>query len=312
MSNNNEKHDLSWFLENVSNGLQNEYDRIQTRILQDPGTAGDQGEENWAEILRKWLPSYFTVITKGRILFENGEASPQIDILILSPEYPPILNPTKLYIASGVIAAFECKITLRSEHFEKLFENSAYMKSRYNNYKKNPMSEIKSGLLYGLLAHSHEWKKKNSNPNKNMSDNLVKYASLEKKIKLLPDIVCVNDLSSSSLNILISKDYDIKKKTYSNSIYISANYQCQNYFNAKSPYFKPISSFLVTLLHQISLSYNNLAPIAQYFSYTNIHGQASSGINFTKILITDLSKDFENEIINSNQDSWRKFNLITL
>jgi len=32
--------------------IEEEYNRIRKRAYEDPGTAGDQGEENWAELLR--------------------------------------------------------------------------------------------------------------------------------------------------------------------------------------------------------------------------------------------------------------------
>lgn len=51
--------------------MESEYYRIQKRTREDPGTAGDQGEENWAELLRHWLPQGYHVRTKGRILSDK-------------------------------------------------------------------------------------------------------------------------------------------------------------------------------------------------------------------------------------------------
>lgn len=59
-----------------------EYARIQKRASEDPGTAGDQGEENWAELLRGWLPRTYEVVTKGRIISQDGHTSPQVDVLV--------------------------------------------------------------------------------------------------------------------------------------------------------------------------------------------------------------------------------------
>ena len=84
-----------------------------------PSTAGDQGEENWATLLRKWLPNYFHIVTKGRILTDSGYASPQVDILVLYPSYPKILLDKKLYLSGGVAAAFECKTTLKAADIKK-------------------------------------------------------------------------------------------------------------------------------------------------------------------------------------------------
>jgi len=61
-------HDLYDFMRQMSAEMSAEYDRIQMRATEDPGTAGDQGEENWAELLRDWLPRTYEVVTKGRII----------------------------------------------------------------------------------------------------------------------------------------------------------------------------------------------------------------------------------------------------
>ena len=59
------------------------YESIYKRTVDDPGTAGDRGEENWADLFREWLPQYFHVVTKGQILNHDGHTSPQIDVLVL-------------------------------------------------------------------------------------------------------------------------------------------------------------------------------------------------------------------------------------
>ncbi len=66
--------------------------------IEDPGTAGDEGEENWADLLRDWLPQNYHIVTKGRILARNNEAGPQLDILVLKPDYPSKLLNKKHYL----------------------------------------------------------------------------------------------------------------------------------------------------------------------------------------------------------------------
>ena len=59
-------HDLEDFMKQVTSEMESEYQRIRSRALEDPGTAGDQGEENWAELLRDWLlPTYKPESTEG-------------------------------------------------------------------------------------------------------------------------------------------------------------------------------------------------------------------------------------------------------
>jgi hypothetical protein len=122
-------HDLADFMQAVTEDIGREYERIQKRVGEDPGTAGDQGEENWASVLRNWLPQTYHVVTKGRILSFDGVAGPQIDILVLRPVYPRHLMDKKLYLAGGVAAAFECKLTLKPEHIKKAVENALSISS---------------------------------------------------------------------------------------------------------------------------------------------------------------------------------------
>ncbi|MFI8802678.1 DUF6602 domain-containing protein [Micromonospora chalcea] len=67
-------------------------------------------------MLREWLPASYHVRTKGRILAHDGAASRQVDVVVLRPGYPSKLLDKKLYVASGVAAAFECKLTLTASH----------------------------------------------------------------------------------------------------------------------------------------------------------------------------------------------------
>src|SRR5262249_55002567 len=142
---------------------------VQRRVKEDPGTAGDQGEENWASILKKWLAQEYCIVTKGRILGHKGETSPQIDLIVLHPGYPPGLRDKKLYPVGGVTAAFECKLTLRSEHVGETIENCAKIKRLTARRTGTPRLELNSPLLYGLLAHSHSWRAENSTPIENVS-----------------------------------------------------------------------------------------------------------------------------------------------
>lgn len=186
--------------------LQSEYGRIRARTLEDPGTAGDEGEEDWADLLRIWLPSTYHVVTKGRILTALGEASPQVDVLVLQPNYPRHLLNKKHYLSSGVLAAFECKNTLRRNGIQKAISNSkavADILDRERNtpgYALPPISpdkvyaELHKPLVYGLLAHSHSW-------SDDRAVNLISQSLVEMDLEVtrhpreIIDIVCVADLA---------------------------------------------------------------------------------------------------------------------
>ena len=92
----NKKHDLHDFMAQVTQDIAAEYERIQKRAAEDPGTAGDQGEENWAEVLRGWLPPKYTVVTKGRIISAEGQTSNHVVKLACetAQQSPPHLAPS--------------------------------------------------------------------------------------------------------------------------------------------------------------------------------------------------------------------------
>ena len=113
-------HELEVFLRQDQAEMEAEYRRIYKRTSEDPGTAGDEGEENWAALLREWLSGRYQVVTKGRIVFPDRSASAQVDVVVLRASYPPRLLSKKLYLSSGVVAAFECKNTLRARAGRRL------------------------------------------------------------------------------------------------------------------------------------------------------------------------------------------------
>ena len=190
-------HDLYEFMRQLSNEMAEEYDRIQMRATEDPGTAGDQGEENWAELLRGWLPRTYEVVTKGRIISQGGETSRQVDVLVLKGTYPKKLLTKKLYLAAGVAAAFECKTTLEAAHIEKAVQTCAEIKNLYPVREGTPYKELNAPIVYGLLAHSHSWKGPNSTPEANIEKKL-----LESDIRHVShprqgiDLLCVADLAA--------------------------------------------------------------------------------------------------------------------
>lgn len=193
----NKTHDLDDFMQAISRHMADEYARIQKRVKEDPGTAGDQGEENWASILREWLPKTYHVVTKGRIINASGEVSPQVDVLVLKPTYPPKLLDVKLYLAAGVAAAFECKITLRSKHIREAIDACIGVKSLYMPRVGSPYKELHAPIIYGLIAHSHEWSGDNEKAISTISALLMD--TITEKVshpRLEIDLICIANLTT--------------------------------------------------------------------------------------------------------------------
>ncbi len=193
----NMNHELHDFLQQTSDEMAAEYNRIQKRATKDPGTAGDQGEENWAELLQGWIPSTYKVVTKGRIISQDGRTSPQIDVLVLKDVYPKKLLNKKLYLAAGVAAAFECKTTLKASHIEEAVKTCALIKNLCPSRVGTPYQELHAPVIYGLLAHSHSWKGENSKPRENVTTRLLEsdQSHISHPRECL-DVLCVADLAT--------------------------------------------------------------------------------------------------------------------
>lgn len=143
-------HEVESYVRQATREIQDEYERISARSAEDPGTAGDEGEENWAKVLREWLPSSVHVVTKGRLLCADGSTSHQVDVLVLSENYPAGLLNKKMYLASEVLAVFECKLTLRKGHVIETVKRAAELKRLlYEQHGRD--------VMYGLVSHSHSW-----------------------------------------------------------------------------------------------------------------------------------------------------------
>ena len=98
-----ERHDFLRFMSTLRRSMADDYSRIALRAKEDPGTAGDSAEENWAEFLRGWLPACYPVVTKGRLLGHDGSAGPQVDIIVLDPQIThagSVMKSTTLLVVS--------------------------------------------------------------------------------------------------------------------------------------------------------------------------------------------------------------------
>lgn len=190
-------HELKQFVQQAGAEISAEYTRIRARAGSDPGTAGDEGEENWKALLSDWLPPGYHVRTKGTIITELGFRSPQVDVVVLSPSYPRKLLDKKTYLAGGIVAAFECKLTLRPEHVTEAAATAAAIRRQLFIRAGTPYRELFSPLIFGLLAHSHIWKAPQSDPIGNIDRALQKAdtAVVEHPREML-DVLCVADLGT--------------------------------------------------------------------------------------------------------------------
>jgi len=280
-------HDLYNFMRQISDEMSAEYNRIQMRATEDPGTAGDQGEENWAELLRDWLPRTYEVVTKGRIISQEGVTSPQIDVLVLNCTYPNKLLNKKLYLAAGVAAAFECKTTLKSSHIIKAMENCAKIKNLYPNRTGTPYKELHSPLVYGLIAHSHAWKGESSTPEENIEQKLHEADSLHvSHPRFQLDLLCVADLAawtSSTITFFGPRQMSNWSKmasSYGPNGSATSAYIGHRTHEQQVKHFTPIGVFISYLSQKLAWENTSLRDLADYYRIVNIAG---SGMGYMRM-----------------------------
>lgn len=275
MSNKNKEiHDLVDFVFMATEEMSHEYKSIQKKAIEDPGTAGDRGEESWAELFRNWLPPIYHVVTKGRILGLDGVLSPQVDVLILNSSYPRKLINKKIYLAGGVCAAFECKVTLRKHHIVEAVKNSVEIKEHLPMRIGSPFKELHSSIVFGLLAHSSCWKSKGANTVKVIDDslNLADSAFVHHPRNML-DIICVADVATwitkktpwyGPMGWQFYRDFINSSKSKGSpatSAYASSFSEIQGQTHS----FSPIGVLIANLLYRLAREDPNVRNIAEYF-----------------------------------------------
>lgn len=284
-------HELEDFLRQVESELSSEYGRIRKRAAEDPGTAGDEGEENWAAFLRAWLPDSYTVVTKGRILGVNGEASPQMDVLVLKPSYPPALRNKKVYLAGGVAAAFECKTTLKKHHLRDAVATAVRLQeiadpeATPSRGEANPFRELHSPIAYGLLAHSHSWASVESG-RALITDVLTESVWDSSHPREVLDLTCVADLGFWRVTKWPYRgpalgggwwDNDGNRETYPHG-YASCGFMgplppSDPFSQATRDFAEiPVAQLCVYLTTRLAREDSSMRPIAEYFRKVGMQG----------------------------------------
>jgi hypothetical protein len=294
-------HDLHRYMSQLTSELADEYERIRAKTQDDPGTAGDEGEENWAGLLRRWLPAAYHVVTKGRLLAHDGSASRQVDLIVLRPSYPPVLRDKKHYLLGGVAAAFECKTTLRSEHLAAAAERCKEIKQlpTGNTLEGSPWKELRGGVVYGLLAHSHEWKRDASTPSTNITDALHRdLVRVVEHPREMLDVVCIADLATWHSSVMTALPHMFgstwaavrDRNGYPDDGGVAGLFIEQAPLGeAPEPLPAPVGVALATFYERLAQVDACLRPIADYVRMANLYG---SGAGTGRVWpLTVLSED---------------------
>ena len=306
-------HDLYDFMQQLSDEMAAEYNRIRKRTTEDPGTAGDQGEENWAELLRGWLPSTYKVVTKGRIISQDGRTSPQVDVLVLKSVYPEKLLNKKLYLAAGVAAAFECKTTLKAEHIEKSMKTCVEIKNLYPTRVGTSYRELHAPIVYGLLAHSHSWNRPKSKPEDNITGSLFKSDRLHvPHPRLGLDLLCVADLTTWTLfkaaPIRIPGFKWLQPSVIQNKLVLTSYFKHVPFPNESVEHFTPIGAFISHLLQLLAWEDPTLRDLADYYWRTKIRGTGDGFIHMWDSSVYSVDVRQRVETSDQHNEAWDEWN----
>lgn len=277
------EHELTRWLRQDEAEMQSEYLRIRDATPEDPGTAGDEGEEVWAGLLRQWLPEAYSIVTKGRLLSADGKRGPQVDVIVLRPGYPTRLMTKKVYLLGGVAAAFECKNTLKTRHLSGVFERAARMDDLAERVLPTPVGEMLSSVPYGLLAHSTEWTSSPDSQRQHvdslLQDGLMGMAGFRKS----PDLVCVADLATWTL--IASPYYGPALMPPDTWREVQAKWSLRPEGHASCGYARyvegiipdsappnPIAVLIPAIMRRIARHDHSIRPLADYFMATGLSG----------------------------------------
>ncbi|GAA2392056.1 DUF6602 domain-containing protein [Dactylosporangium salmoneum] len=289
-------HELETFLGQVSVELGAEYERIRARAVEDPGTAGDEGEENWRRLLADWLPGTLNIRTKGRILGIDGTLSPQVDLVILQPSYPPKLAEKKVYLAGGVIAAFECKLTLKREHIVEAAATARKIEAIANAINTHPIGtprrDLRSPIAYGILAHSTVWR---TEPAARIEAVLNEELYRDGHPRQMLDCVCVADTGFWSGDRLVMPPRELLPPNTPVPIPPGGCVYGQ-YDRAANPSEiggpNPLHSLIGHLIQNLAWDLPDLRPLAQYWNLAQVAGAGMSMPSESRIWTYEVFSEY--------------------
>lgn len=179
------------------------YDEIvEEHSRRDSGIAGENHEQIWRTLFKKWLP-HLPSRTKVTILGPDGDYSPEVDLVLLKPNYPEILLEKNRILSGGVIAAFECKLTFRQRDLADIILKAKSVKRMAAPHreagfsiKENVYPYLFGAFPYGLLCASHEWKAEGSVPFENADRNFRdKIWAIPDHPSEVVDLICIADVA---------------------------------------------------------------------------------------------------------------------
>lgn len=135
----------------------------------------------------------------------NTEQSKETDLVIFHPSYPKRLREQTHILASGIVAAFSVKMTLNAQGIREAQDEAAALRRLLPPPNATIRDDIISPILFGVLAHSHQWTAPGSDARGNVE------RALEDRPPRNPrewiDVVCISDLACWSRLAVVILDH---------------------------------------------------------------------------------------------------------
>lgn len=190
---------LNW-LRRTAQAMSDDYQKMFAQVGEDKRRvqeSGHKAEAAWRGLLQAWLPPTYEVGSRKYIIGEVETDDPpfETDLVIFRPSYPKPLRDETEVLASGVAAAFSVKSTIRSQSIAEAAASCAKIQRTLAQRSGSMRKELVRPFPYGLLSHSHDWKKPESAPADNISKELFKRDhEFAQHPRESIDLICVPDV----------------------------------------------------------------------------------------------------------------------
>jgi hypothetical protein len=191
-----------------------------------------------------------------------------------------------------------------------------------------PFDELYSPITYGLLSHSHSWKRPASTPVENVASRLLsdseKTASHPRE---LLDMVCIADLATwDTLKMIIegprmiqqmsarySTDPVLWERINAEQGVIESMFVCSTADNQwgeeQSKSFTPLGAFVTELLNKLAWTDTGIQSLAQYFLVSELGGVgAGQGHIWSYSLLSEgLREKIPGKLLNGSK--WNRWSM---
>lgn len=267
------------WLAQTSEDMSRDYERLRSAVAGAPAAiqqTGHGAESTWVRYFEAWLPPQYEVGTRKYIVAEQDAPAFETDLVIFQPAYPQALRRREQVLAAGVAAAFSVKLTLDRSGLEEAHLAAAALGQGSKRRVGSPRGEMQRAVPFGVLAHSHGWKRPASTPVENIGNALweLDLAHADHPLTSI-DFVCVADLCTWR------RMYLSRMSPLSGKSSLSPKQQEQGYAvtamvdsaGETSP--SPVAVLLAALYERLSARDRSLKPLADGLRLTGTSGEGS-------------------------------------